>query len=276
MAANSNVQPVVLDQSNEYITAINDVFNSARVKDEFEYICALLRIRGLENPGWDELEESFALFKELTSLVQAPFEAATKIRLLLSLYAHMTGADSVYWTLANMLLTAQGKGCQADPFSGASNGNGATSASHNVSPKSMVNMMIRDARHLKKNNFAELLSRMFNEDVRRAFVHNTYRLNEDEFETKEGMFAEESYFSDTENKFATVKTEPRTIKLGELVNLLNSGLTFFQAFNFVRMTHARSYQSEKVIDTKFGSTLLLTHPEYGLIGFEVRNEQPPT
>lgn len=36
------------------------LFNQARSADEFEYVCALLRIRGMEDEGWDPLEETSA------------------------------------------------------------------------------------------------------------------------------------------------------------------------------------------------------------------------
>jgi hypothetical protein len=53
----------------------DDLFTRAREADEFEYACALLRVRGMEDVGWDPLEETAALFNGIASLLQAPLRA---------------------------------------------------------------------------------------------------------------------------------------------------------------------------------------------------------
>lgn len=46
---------------------VNDIFEKAKAKDEFEYACALLPVTNIKGPGWDSLQESYTLlFQTLT------------------------------------------------------------------------------------------------------------------------------------------------------------------------------------------------------------------
>jgi len=58
-----------IDLKNTFDT-LNDLFLRAKEVDEFEFICTLIRVRGLEGPGWDPLVESNQLINQVLSLVQ--------------------------------------------------------------------------------------------------------------------------------------------------------------------------------------------------------------
>ena len=62
------------------------LFNQAREADEFEYVCALLRIRGMEDAGWDPLEETQHFYNDIGALMEAPLNDYARIRLGLLLY----------------------------------------------------------------------------------------------------------------------------------------------------------------------------------------------
>ena len=96
--AESITEPVILEQRNEWINILNDLFNKARLANEFEYVCCLLRIRGMEDAGWDPLEETFALVADLMGLINGPLHPYAKIRITLLLYAHLIEVDAVYLT----------------------------------------------------------------------------------------------------------------------------------------------------------------------------------
>lgn len=51
---------------------IDGLFSRAREVDEFEYASTLLRVRGMEDYGWDPLVETDALFENIVSLLHAP------------------------------------------------------------------------------------------------------------------------------------------------------------------------------------------------------------
>ncbi len=50
------------------VPTLDALFNRAKAKDEFEYVCALLRIKGLESPAWDPLEESRRAINDYTRI----------------------------------------------------------------------------------------------------------------------------------------------------------------------------------------------------------------
>jgi len=66
-----------------YSDIINDLFIKAKEKDEFEFCCTLLRIRGNESAGWDSLEESYSLITNILSIISAPIDNLFRVRLCL-------------------------------------------------------------------------------------------------------------------------------------------------------------------------------------------------
>jgi hypothetical protein len=94
----------------------DDLFGRAREIDEFEYACALLRVRGMEDFGWDPLEETAALFNDIGSLLEAPLTDYARVRLGLLLYSHLTEVDAIYQILANMIEITAGERYVMDPF----------------------------------------------------------------------------------------------------------------------------------------------------------------
>jgi hypothetical protein len=83
---------------------IEQLFNTAKAADEFEFCCTLLRIRGLESPGWDPLQESISLIDQLLALIEAPIQESLQYRLILMLYCHITEMNDLYNILGNLIL----------------------------------------------------------------------------------------------------------------------------------------------------------------------------
>ena len=74
----------------------------------FEYACALLRVGGMEDAGWDPLQESIELFQDLITLSESLSQLPetqftdpekTGLRLALISYAHLTEMDAPYHLL---------------------------------------------------------------------------------------------------------------------------------------------------------------------------------
>jgi hypothetical protein len=61
----------------------------------------LLRVRGLQDAGWDPFVETHQLVDDLMTLIGAPLIGHTKARLGLLLYSHLTEVGSMYEMLAN-------------------------------------------------------------------------------------------------------------------------------------------------------------------------------
>ena len=119
------------DVTEQRLTEIIDgLFVRAKAADEFEYACALLRVRGVEAFGWDPLRETQQLFNDVISLIQLRLSDtvrrrlrlrprltdAARLRLGLLLYSHLTEVDAVYETLANLVTITTGERYTTDPF----------------------------------------------------------------------------------------------------------------------------------------------------------------
>jgi len=105
-----------MDFDDTYSDIINDLFIKAKEKDEFEFCCTLLRIRGNESAGWDSLEESYSLITNILSIISAPIDNLFRVRLLLLLYCHITEMNDFYNIVANLLWILLGERYHINPF----------------------------------------------------------------------------------------------------------------------------------------------------------------
>jgi hypothetical protein len=240
---------------------LDQLFLKAKSQDEFEYVCALLRIRGMEDAGWDPLSETDRLFRDMLGLIHAPLEQHTRIRLALLTYSHLTEVDAIYSILKNMLLVIEGKRCSIEPFwelfRSSKKGVEKSRMTGVIPPsaKSVINNIVDHAKTLNENPLAEILLKMFNEQIRNAFFHSDYILFRDEFRSREARFG--------------------AIKLEKLVEQVNLGLGFYQSFIATFTKHIQSYDSPKKVtgrilgdETTRVELTLLADKERGLYGFQ--------
>ncbi len=221
-------------------TILNDLFLKAKLKDEFEYICALLRIRGMESAGWDPFEETQQLFNDMVSLAQGPLRGDTQVRLLLFAYCHITEVDAIYYVLENMLRTIEGERCSVSPFMQLYGKKKSMFDSKPPSAKQVVKSLQEHAEKLDEKDISALLTWMFNEQVRNAFFHSDYTIFKDEFRSREANFKTNNIIT-------------KSMKLNELLELINRGLSFFQEFMSVYSEHRLSYKEPKIIHGRIGA-----------------------
>jgi hypothetical protein len=190
----------------------DDLFTRARQADEFEYACALLRVRGMEDVGWDPLEETAALFNDVGSLLQAPLNDYARIRLGLLLYSHLTEVDAIYLILVNMVEITAGERYTMDPFRDLYRpADRPRYEQYPPSAKRVVEKLKERAADRGHDELVELLDWFFNDAVRNAFFHSDYVLFRDEFRSREGTFVKDGVRS-------------AIMKLDEIVDLINRGM----------------------------------------------------
>jgi len=93
----------------KYIILLRDLCES-RPLNIYEYACALLRVGGLEDAGWDPLIESKEFLQDIIKLTHLDFDKSgfsngekTQVRLMLLGYAHLIEMDAPYSVIANLL-----------------------------------------------------------------------------------------------------------------------------------------------------------------------------
>lgn len=238
---------------------IGELFSAAREADEFEFACALLRVKGLEEPGWDPYSETHALVSDLTSLISAPLQGTTQIRLGLLLYSHLTEVDTIYAMLANLLRIVQGERCVTDPFSNPPN-------LRNVrlwppSAAMVHRWLYDDLRAGGWSAVAETLEWFFDEQVRNAFSHADYIIHGDKIRSRAARFEIDGIITGE-------------MPLERFTELLNRALVFFDAVAGLHHDQRTSYREPMEVTGRFGSNeeripiRLLADAERGLYGFE--------
>lgn len=242
------------------------LFTTAKSVDEFEYVCALLRIRGYEDEGWDNLSETHELFRDIMALSAAPLLDLTRVRLGLLLYCHITEAEPIYTVIENMLRVCEGDRVITDPYPDiqdkkTKSRNGLIKG-RPQSTSAVVAKLKAHARSLNMSDLAALLDSFFDSSIRNAFFHSDYILFSDEFRSRKSWFLQPN------------GSYGQTIKLSEVLVKVDQAVSFYSEFIKVLSSHKHSYKASKVVKGRFasdGSVIdveLMADKKRGVYGFK--------
>lgn len=94
----------------KYLTCFDAAFARTREKSEFEFLLCLLRVRGVQPPGWDPYQTTLTAIKSLSKvhdqIKEQDAEAARHLELWL--YGHIVEASEPYELLANLIDVSNG------------------------------------------------------------------------------------------------------------------------------------------------------------------------
>lgn len=198
--------------------ALERLADAARKMDEFAYLHAILGINsGIEDAGWQPIDESQTFVRELVSLINTPLHVHTKARLALVVYCHITEANFLYHDVFNLLLAADGQPARIFNF---------THKTTNGKPPS-VNAKLADikatADRMKHTAITAMFDEIWNPDLRNAVFHSDYILFENELRIKHRV------------------SQIAKIPLAQLFELLQKALHLFDAVLDVRAKGRRSF-----------------------------------
>lgn len=236
---------------------IAELFNKAKEVDEFEYCSTLLRVRGIEDHGWDPLLESDQLAQQLMAILNAPIESKFQIRLSLFLYCHLTEMSDVYNIVGNMLNVIIGERYSMNPFIAQLH----TSNKEAKYPTAKAARINEWAEAVDLKIIGTIFEEMLVKEVRNAFYHSDYILTDDSFNIKQGKGVHIENIITSKVPFQWLF--PR-IQLG-----INTALAVINT----TIDHIRSYKTDKIVKGRFahdGSYIdiqLTTNENYGLTGF---------
>ena len=242
-------------------TVLRPLFERAKQTDEFEFCCTLLRLRGLEAPGWDALEESDALAQQLLSLVAAPVESGFRMRLLLFLYCHVTEMEDLYSIVGNLLRVCRGERYSMAPFYTSRSKAREEGRQKAPSPSAKVTQLAEWAGSVEMPEVGELFGEMLVREVRNAFYHSDYTLTRESFNIIAGESVQIENVSD------------RRVPYSWLLPRLNLGITTALTTLDLVGEHSRSYKSDRLVRGRLGpgetylDVQLTTSAKYGLVGF---------
>lgn len=242
---------------------LKPLFEKAQSTDEFEFCCTLLRIRGLEESGWDPLIESKDLLQEVLMLINAPLQDKVRIRLLLFLYCHATEMDDLYNVIGNLLRVCRGERCSIAPYVGELHHSGRAA----INPSAKVTRISEWVNLAGFPKVGEMFEYMLLKQIRNAFYHSDYTIYNDEFRIKHG----EGVLID----HVITKIIPLEWLVPRMEIAINIVLT---TINLIR-DYIQSYKEEKVVPARIldndgiENVLLTVHPNFGLNGFRSLTER---
>lgn len=235
------------------------IFSQAKAKDEFEYCCALLRIRGMEGAGWDTLQESRMLLSQTLSCIASPIDPGFRVRLLLLAYCHAVEMNFIYDMIANMIQISRGERYCMNWFASEFHSSNEPA----TYPIQKIERIQEWSQQIDQKEIGSIFRDMYMKDVRNAFDHSDYILYKDTFRIKEGNRSKRKLFEGGSREY----------KLELLIPKLELGINIALMLIQLTIESIHSYKENKRVPSRmmegdpFFDMELTVEPGYGLTGF---------
>lgn len=239
----------------EFEKTIAELFSEAKKTDEFEFICTLLRVRGIVGPGQDALNESLNFSAQLLGLVEAPIESSLRRRLVLLLYCHLTEVNDVYNVLSNLgRIAIRNDRYSMDPLDGC------------IYPLEKVDRINKLVSESAFASIGEALDYLLLSPVRNAFYHSEYAITQKSFNLLNGRTVQVG------------ATHTSAIPWDWLDERLQDGINLPRFVMACLMDHLGRYTESRIIQGRMGSDgglvdiELFVDTEAGIIGLRSTEE----
>jgi hypothetical protein len=173
----ANAHEAYIEAVPRYFEAFEELFATAQDRCEFEFILALLRVKGDENPGWDPYETTGDAFARIGALVRTTEDFHTRRHLELWLYGHIVEATEPHSLIANMLSIALGRRYTSQPFPPKRSKGGSTA---DLTGGERIRRIVKLADEVGLPNVAAPLTESWDRVLRNAVSHSDYCLSGDE------------------------------------------------------------------------------------------------
>jgi hypothetical protein len=240
-----------------YEPLLRGIFENAKSTDEFEFVCALLRVRACEDAGWDPFIESQRAVADFARLIDKQENVYSKARISLMAYCHITEISGVYEVLANLLMISVGLRFNMMPFRFL---NESLSKKHRfslpLSPSKKIRLLVLLSNRADFPSVSSMFGTFYNKEVRNAFFHSDYTLHGNEFRIVGKLLPK------------------RVFTLDEVGVMVFEALSFYGAFFNLFYESAMSYTEEKIVKGRCGpneeveQVRILVHNGGGLKGFQ--------
>jgi hypothetical protein len=201
-----------------YLNAFEAAFSAAADRSEFEFISCLLRVRGLQDAGWDPYETTLRAIKALVKLHQANQEADSARHLGLWIYGHIVEASEPYELLANLLDVANGGRFLVDRFPRV--GGTATRPGRPQSPGEKIDQLEATAQRVGLPQLITPLKEIWDRELRNGVFHADYSFHGAELRLLNPL---------------------RIYTLDDQLRLQNRALAYHEALAAVNQAHRESY-----------------------------------
>ena len=223
--------PVYRDSLLKYLKCIGPLFEKTRSKSEFEFILTLLRVRGIQDAGWDPWETTLKVFNNMARLAKKTRDFEKQRNLSLWLYGHIIEASQPYEITANLITIIEGGRFNITNFPDVQRGK----YRRPQTPSEKINKLAEIAVKINMSDSIFPFQDVFDRELRNAIFHSDYTLYREEV------------------RILSISRYGKIYSHGQIQTLINKALAYFDGFNNLISAYISSYQSPKVISV---------HPEF--------------
>jgi hypothetical protein len=239
-------------------TELRTLFERARSSDELSFLFAILGINsGEEDVGWQPINETNFLVRDLVGLINGPLYDDVKVRIALLLYCHVIEASYLYHCIYNLLLTIERNPPKVFNF---------LEKYRNGVPPAMTTKISEIISKATQNGFVgfvKIFDQIVKPDIRNAFFHSDYILFNGELRLKHRG------------------SQIARIPYADIFQLVEKTIDFFNGFMDLLLEARRSFPKDyKITNRKtpsgqnLSSVTVLTDDNGIAIGFEGSDSLP--
>ncbi|WP_434035718.1 hypothetical protein [Formosa sp. 4Alg 33] len=154
---------------------VERLFKTAKKKDEFEYVCALINFNGMGDArALSHIHESKDLFFQMVELIEKSENKHEQIRLLLLLYCHIFEMDEFYNMLGNMLRICLGERYGVMLYN-------SPTLARELNPSNKLDKLESLSKKAGFELLIETIRSLYSSPLRNSFFHSSYSLSGDNF-----------------------------------------------------------------------------------------------
>lgn len=238
-----------------FIRESERLFETAKSKDEFEYVCALINFNEMGDPrALSHIHESRDLFFQMVKLIEKFDNRHEQIRLLLLLYCHIFEMDEFYNIIGNMLRISLGERYGVMLYN-------SPALTTELKPANKLDKLKTLAKKAGFELLIDTIKSLYSSPLRNSFFHSSYSLSGDDYYIVSGKELKIDGLS------------KRVVSLREYILPLTQSTVNMAGhfFNLLRSSRL-DYKENKIVigrlEPKGVKIEIMGHPERGLSGFQ--------
>jgi hypothetical protein len=203
-----------------YFTAFDLAFTRAKERSEYAFIETLLRVRGMQDAGWDPFETSLEAIGQMRAIHAQAESYLAKRHLELWLLGHIVEASEPYEILSNLIAISQGDTFKIIRFPPRNR--------RPQSPGGKIDQLEQVATTADLPGVVSPMREVWDRDLRNAIFHSDYSVHGPEVRFKKNG-------------------HPHAYGHEEIMTLVNGALAYFDALRFLNAHYIGSYTEPKEI-----------------------------
>lgn len=159
---------------------LRELFARAKGVNEVEFAVALFpEMRGAQGPGWNTALEAQRAFRQYIDFLNDFLGNPIRPRVMLAFYCHLAEASGLYETPKNMLRVVSGERANLWPFKNLVTTHKITGESIAPNATAVIKDLVGHCTELGLIDLAEVFRDAFNSDIRNAFAHADYVIEQE-------------------------------------------------------------------------------------------------